>query len=91
MSSEIKTASVVISKRGRDAGRVMAVLSVEGAYAQIADGRKRKIQSPKRKKLCHLSLLSEDACVSVDAGLTNRRLWSELNVYRKQIQDGSET
>lgn len=90
MSLEIKTASVVVSTRGRDAGRIMAVLSVEGVYALVADGRKRKVQTPKRKKLCHLRLLSKDACVPVDAGLTNRRLWKELEPYRTQIQYSSE-
>ncbi len=69
----------------------MAVLSAEGVYALVADGRKRKVQTPKRKKLCHLRLLSEDACVPVDAGLTNKKLWRELAPYRKQIQAGSET
>lgn len=90
MSSEIKSGSVVVSLKGRDAGRIMAVLSAEGGYALVADGRKRKTDLPKRKKLCHLSLLSEDACVEVNAGLTNRRLWKSLEKYRVNDTDSSE-
>lgn len=87
--TEIKKGSVTVSERGRDKGRIMAVLNVEGQYALAADGRKRKVEKPKRKKLCHLSLLS-DAELEVE-GLTNKALWKKLEPYRKNDTNSSDT
>ena len=86
--TEIKKGSVAVSERGRDKGRIMAVLNVEGQYALVADGRKRKVEDPKRKKLCHLSLLS-DAAFEVE-GLTNKALWKKLEPYRENDTECSE-
>ncbi len=62
---------VVISKAGRDAGRPMIVLSLEGEqYALVADGRHRTVEKPKRKKNKHLA--AKPACVhSIQVKLTN--------------------
>ncbi len=88
--TKIKIGSVIVSERGRDKGRIMAVLSVEGNFALVADGRKRKVQSPKRKKLCHLSLLSEDALIET-RDISNKMLWKKLEPYRKSDTNSSET
>lgn len=46
---------VVISKAGRDAGGEFVIISVESdQYVLIADGRLRKVSSPKKKKVIHL-------------------------------------
>lgn len=47
---------IVYSKAGRDKSGHFVVMSVEGEYTQICDGRKRKTDKPKRKKLKHLCL-----------------------------------
>lgn len=44
----------VLSIAGRDAGRRLIVLKVDGDYAYTADGDLRKTESPKRKKSKHL-------------------------------------
>ncbi len=70
--SGIEIGSAVIPVNGRYAGRPMAVVSVRGDYADVCDGRKRKLERPKRKKLCHLRLISpEGSRLEVDAELTN--------------------
>jgi ribosomal protein L14E/L6E/L27E len=46
--------SVVFSKAGRDKGSVFIVISVEGEYAYLSDGRTRKVRKPKKKKLKHV-------------------------------------
>lgn len=52
----IEPGRVVCSKAGRDAGRAMIVLALDGAeYALVADGRLRTVEKPKRKKFKHLS------------------------------------
>jgi ribosomal protein L14E/L6E/L27E len=52
---DIVKGSVVRATAGRDKDKFFVVLSVEGAYAQIADGKRRKVQKPKNKKLIHLA------------------------------------
>ncbi len=49
------------SAAGRDKGSVLCVLDEEGGYVLLADGRKRKVETPKRKKLKHIVLLDDAA------------------------------
>lgn len=51
----IQKGSIVRALAGRDKGGFFVVLGVEGSYALIADGKRRRIQRPKRKKLMHLA------------------------------------
>lgn len=52
---EITKACVVRSKAGRDKNGLFYVLDLQGDFAFIADGRRRKAENPKRKKIKHLS------------------------------------
>ena len=51
---EITRGLVVRALAGRDMGGFFVVLSVDGGYAEIADGKRRRLASPKRKNLRHL-------------------------------------
>ena len=51
----IEKADVVRSLAGRDAGELFFVSSTDGEYAQIVNGRDRRTDRPKRKKLKHQS------------------------------------
>lgn len=44
---------LVRSRAGRDKGRTLAVLAVEGEILLLADGRLRPLAKPKRKKARH--------------------------------------
>ena len=46
---------VVRAKAGRDKGKFLVILEIQGGYALIADGRRRRVERPKRKKLIHLA------------------------------------
>ena len=46
---------VVRAKAGRDKGKYLVILETQGDYALIADGRRRRVSHPKRKKLIHLA------------------------------------
>lgn len=46
--------SIVKAKAGRDKGGFFVVLDTDSEFAYIADGRRRKVEHPKRKKLIHL-------------------------------------
>lgn len=51
----IQKGSIVRALAGRDKDNFFVVLATEGAYATIADGKRRQIGHPKRKKLKHLA------------------------------------
>ena len=51
----ISKGQIVYSKAGRDKGLVFVVLDVlDNRYVVIADGKLRKIESPKKKKIKHI-------------------------------------
>ncbi len=53
---------VVLSKAGHDQGHYYVIVSVaESPYVMIADGRVRKIQAPKKKKIKHLRAMPQYA------------------------------
>jgi len=87
--SSIEVGSAVIPVNGRYAGRPMAVVGVVCEYADVCDGKKRRLDRPKRKKLCHLRLISPEAArLTVDAELTNGKIRRYLAAFRPaQIPD----
>ena len=52
---QIKQGSVVKSIAGHDSDRFYVVVRLEGDFAYIADGKVRKLESPKKKRLKHLA------------------------------------
>ena len=52
---DIVKGSIVRAKAGRDKDKFFVVLDTDGSYAMIADGRRRRVEKPKRKKLIHLA------------------------------------
>lgn len=58
MKVNIAPASLVKVTAGRDRGKYFAVISViDSNYLYICDGRRRKLSSPKKKKIKHLENL----------------------------------
>ncbi|MFR3811598.1 MAG: hypothetical protein ACLTXT_03705 [Ruminococcus callidus] len=55
------------------------VLSVDGGYAEIADGKRRRLASPKRKNLRHLQRTNQ--CIALD-GVTDKKLRNVLKQYQ---------
>lgn len=51
---EISKSDIIESTAGRDKGMLFYVIGTEGAYVLIANGRQRKLEHPKRKKLKHV-------------------------------------
>lgn len=63
-----------VSLAGHDKGGVFAVVSCScDGFVLIADGRRRKIEKPKKKKLRHLKIIGE-LKVPMSEEVTNRRL-----------------
>ena len=55
---EIEKSDIVLSIAGRDQGKLFYVIETEGAYILIANGKDRRLESPKRKKLKHVRRVS---------------------------------
>lgn len=66
---------VVISSAGHDQGRYMVVTGDDGGFVYVADGKERKLQSPKRKNIKHVRYTENTIELS---GLTDRKLRQTL-------------
>ncbi|MGN0604667.1 MAG: hypothetical protein ACI4I2_11895 [Oscillospiraceae bacterium] len=53
---EAKIGMIVRSAAGHDRGNFLVITAVEGDFAFVADGKERKLQKPKKKRLKHLKL-----------------------------------
>ena len=51
---ELRISDIVVSLNGRDAGVNFFVIKTEDGYAWLADGKGRRIEKPKLKKIKHL-------------------------------------
>lgn len=76
------TGRAVVSSAGHDKGLVLCVIGTEGGRLLLADGRHRKVQSPKKKQLKHIVFI-EDAAV-FSGPLTNKALWAHLRAIKAQ-------
>jgi ribosomal protein L14E/L6E/L27E len=56
----MKVSDIVLSLRGHDAGDYLFVLGLDGTYLLLADGKRRRVEKPKRKKEKHVRLAAED-------------------------------
>lgn len=52
---------IVTSLNGRDREKCFYVTEVDGQYARISDGRGRRLEKPKMKKMRHLRLRQRGA------------------------------
>lgn len=74
---EVKLGMIVKSIAGHDKGKFLVIKAIEGDFAYIADGKERKLDSPKKKRIKHLRLTNTviDTHNLTDKGL--RRVISE--------------
>ena len=77
---EIERADVVRSLAGRDAGELFYVSSTDGVYAQIVNGRDRRLEKPKKKKLRHLEFVRRGD------GRTDQKLRSGEKVTNSELR-----
>ncbi len=72
---------IVYAAAGRDKGRYFAVVGEEGTRVLIADGKSRKLQSPKKKNIIHLRLTGQKAELE---GMTDKKLRNILKAFTEQ-------
>lgn len=96
MIMDIDRSDIVISLNGRDKGKRFFVMNIEEIYAQLCDGKSRRLDKPKRKKLKHLRLESKSDCraaLKIRSGekVTNndiRRALAEYSAYKQGEKGG---
>lgn len=74
----IEPGMVVQSAAGHDAGVWYLVLAVDGRFAMLADGRRRKLQNPKRKCARHIRKTS----AVMQRPDTDKKLREALRAFR---------
>ena len=92
---EIAKSNIVRSNAGRDKGKLFVVLAVEGEYLLLADGKSRKVESPKRKKRRHVLFVAADENrlsdkIKSEEKITNSELRRTLAGYRDEVQPDQE-
>ena len=97
---EISKSDVVLSTAGRDRGLLFFVMETDGVYASLANGKERKLEQPKQKKLIHVrKVLRSDSDLArrIRSGerILNSELRRELAAYSRQInvstKEGNKT
>lgn len=71
--------SIVRAKAGRDKNGFFVVLQSDLQYAFIADGKRRTVQHPKKKKLIHLSATKTVISGSFETNPQIRRILNNFN------------
>ena len=92
---EIAKSDIVRSDAGRDKGKLFVVLAAEGEYLLLADGKSRKVESPKRKKRRHVLFVAADENrlsdkMKSEEKITNSELRRTLAGYRDAVQPDQE-
>lgn len=84
---EAKLGMVVRSIAGHDQGHFLVITAVEDDFAFIADGKERKLNSPKKKRLKHLKLTN----TVIDTGnLTDKELRRFIAAYTAETKVNSQ-
>ena len=76
----IPVGSVVKAKRGRDKEGFFVVVKSEDKWVYIADGKRRKVETPKKKNPLHLTVTNTVLSHSMD---TNRNIRKALRDFRE--------
>jgi ribosomal protein L14E/L6E/L27E len=75
---------IVYSLSGRDKGKCLVVINCDKNYVFVADGKERKLESPKRKNIKHISLTADT--LNPDQFKTNKSLKKAIAVYKNTVK-----
>ena len=78
---EVQRGQIMRSLAGHDKGDLQVVLKTEGVFAYMADGKRRKLEAPKKKKLMHMA--PTGTVLGEESLSTNRQIRTALAKYRE--------
>ena len=89
---DVHQGEFVYASAGRDAGECFIVISKEDNYLYLANGKSRKVGSPKKKKLKHVLLTGHSDQFIVNkletvGKLTNKEVRYSLMRYTMETSD----
>ena len=84
---DIKTGTIIISTAGHDKGQLLLVTGADGRFVYLADGKERRLCSPKKKNLKHVRPTPK---FLDPAGMTDKRLRTVLRGLSQSIAEESE-
>ena len=92
---EISISDIIVSTAGRDRDKLFYVIGTEGVYVLIANGKDRKLEHPKRKKLKHVRFVTRietRVAAKLRSGekVLNSELRRDLAERRRDLQENQE-
>ena len=92
---DISKSDIIESMAGRDKGKFFYVIDTEDNYVLIADGKTRKLENPKRKKLKHVRRVSRTetrvaAKILNGDKVLNSELRRDLAAYGQQFNSQNQ-
>ena len=92
MNMDIAKSNIVKSIAGRDAGDLFFVLAAEGDFLLLADGKRRRVELPKRKRRKHVVLVAQSDVpvawkIRSSEKITNSELRRAIAAFRGGNQD----
>ena len=90
--SKLTVGSIVRPTAGKEAGKYYVILSAEDEYVYLSDGRRRKAELPKKKKLKHVAasgFADEYILQKLAHGskVTNKEVRRAISDYLKRIDN----
>lgn len=61
------------SRAGHDKGKTFVIISNDREFAEVADGKSRTIERPKRKNRKHLRIIQNELCGEIRSKLLNNK------------------
>ena len=91
MNMDIAKSNIVKSIAGRDAGDLFFVLAAEGDFLLLADGKRRRVELPKRKRRKHVVLVAQsDTPVALKIRSSEKITNSELRRAIAAMSGGNQ-
>ena len=71
---DIVKSNIVRSIAGRDEGDLFFVLATQEDFLLLADGKRRRIESPKRKRVKHVAFVAQSDSVVAERIRSNEKI-----------------
>ena len=78
---------LVRSKAGHDAGEIFIITGTEDANVQVADGSRRTVKTPKKKKKKHVQIILQQYDIQDADDVKIRRIIKEWNKKEENQED----
>lgn len=83
----IQPGSVVKALAGREKDSFYVAVGIHDGFVEIADGKERKLEKPKRKNIKHISPVNMLVDISE---LTNKQLRKLMNEFKTQNHNSAD-